>query len=67
MWPYFVFSVIVGFKWLWIGSFSKYPVNAGVSQGSTLGPTIFLLHINDLSDDVICTVETYADDTTLYP
>ena len=31
-----------------------------------LGPTLFLLHINDLPDDVICNVAIYADDTTLY-
>ena len=43
-----------------------YPVNAGVSQGSFLGPIPFLLDINDLRDDVICDIAIYADDTTQY-
>ena len=44
----------------------EYPVNAGVLQGNILGPTIFLLYINDLPKDVICNIAIYADDTTLY-
>ena len=47
-------------------SSQEYSVNAVVPQGSILGPTLFLLHINDLPDDVICNIATYADDTTLY-
>ena len=47
-------------------SSQEYPVNAGLPQRSILGPTLFLLYINDLPDDVICDIAIYPDDTTLY-
>ena len=47
-------------------SSQEYPVNAGDPQDSILGPTLFLLNINDLPDDIICNIAIYADDTTLY-
>ena len=54
-------QVVLGGK-----SSQEYPVNAGVPQRSILGPTLFLLYINGLPDDVICNIAIYADDTTLY-
>ena len=47
-------------------SSQEYAVNAGVLQGSIVGSTLFLLYINYLSDDVICNIAFYADDTSLY-
>ena len=47
-------------------SLQEYPVNAGVPQVSILGPTRFLLYINNLSDNVVCDIAIYADDTTPY-
>ena len=47
-------------------SSQEYSVNAGIPQGSILGPTLFLLYTNDLPNDVIFNISIYADDTTLY-
>ena len=46
-------------------SSQEYPVNDGIFQTSILVPTLFLLYINDLPNDVICDIAVYADDTTL--
>ena len=44
----------------------EYPVNVEVRLGSILGPTRFLLYINDFGDNAICNIAIYADDTTFY-
>ena len=40
-------------------------VNAGVPQGSVLGPLLFLVYVNDIAESLISTTRLFADDSSL--
>ena len=42
------------------------PVISGVPQGSILGPVLFLLYINDISNNIQSSLRLFADDCVLY-
>ena len=41
-------------------------INAGVPQGSVLGPLLFLVYINDLTDGISSNIKLFADDSSLF-
>ena len=41
-------------------------LNAGVPQGSVLGPLLFLVYINDLTDNISSDMRLFADDSSLF-
>ena len=41
-------------------------ISAGVPQRSILGPSFFLVYINDLTENLKCNVQLFADDTSLF-
>ena len=49
------------------GSSSQWVnVTSGVPQGSVLGPLLFILYVNDITDGLKSTLEMFADDSKLY-
>ncbi len=42
------------------------PILSGVPQGSVLGPLLFLIYINDLTDEISSNIKLFADDSSLF-
>ena len=49
------------------GQYSSWPnIKNGVPQGSLPGPLLFLIYINDLSENLASNPKLFADDTSLF-
>ena len=45
---------------------TRLPVRCGVPQGSILGSLLFLIYINDISQNTTENILSFADDTTVF-
>ena len=44
----------------------RHIVDCGVTQGSVLGPLLFILYVNDIPDLVDSKIKMFADDIKIY-
>ena len=45
---------------------NSVPVKSGIPQGSVLGPTLFVIFVNDMPEIVECMCQLFADDAKIF-